>query len=124
MIKTLPLKGLKSYFALQAYAKIMLGLKMLPAYGKYHYTEFFEMVEAMPARDQEAIIREAVLLVDLEDFEIEALSRFCVDSNGVPYSKENLKNLDPNEIFEILITVCLEVAKIKPRLTTDEEKKN
>lgn len=123
-MKALPLKGLKSYFALQAYAKMLLGLKMLPLYAKYDFHEFYKMIEAMPPGDQEKVIREGVFLGEITDEEILALARFVADDNGVPYCEANMKNLSPDEIFEIAIVVCLEIAKIKPRLTTESEKKN
>lgn len=123
-MQVLPLKGLKSYFALQAYAKMLLGLKMLPMYGKYDFHEFYSMVEQMPPADQEKVIREGVFLGELTDEEILALAKFVADDNGVPYCDANMKKMGPDEIFEIAIAVCLEIAKIKPKLTTSSEKKN
>lgn len=123
-MQVLPLKGLKSYFALQAYAKMLLGLKMLPMYGSMQFEEFYKMVENMPPADQERMIREGVFLGEITDEEILSLARFCADANGVPYCEENMKSMGPDQIFEIAITVCLEIAKIKPRLTTPDEKKN
>lgn len=120
----LPLKGIKSYFALQAYAKMLLGLKMLPMYGKYDFHEFYEMIEKMPPEDQEKVIREGLFLGEVNDDELLALCRFVADENGVPFTNENMKNKGPEEIFEIAILVCLEIAKIKPKLTTESEKKN
>lgn len=123
-MKVLPLKGLKSYFALQAYAKMLLGLKMLPMYGRFDFAEFYKMIEDMPPQDQEKVIREGVFLGEITDEEMLALARFVTDENGVPYCAENMKALGPDEIFEIAIAVCLEIARIKPRLTTASEKKN
>jgi len=123
-MKVLELRGIKSYFALQAYGKLLLGLKMLPMHLGQGYSEFFKLVESMSPADQEKTIREGVFLVDLNQDEIEALARFCADTNGAPYSRESLKNLEPEKIFEIIVAVCLECAKIKPKLLTDAEKKN
>lgn len=123
-MKVQELKGIKSYFALQAYGKLLLGLKMLPMHLQHGYSDFFKLVESMTPADQEKIIREGVFLVDLNQDEIEALARFCEDSNGVPYTPENMKKLEPDKIFEIIVAVCLECAKIKPKLLTDSEKKN
>ena len=118
------LVGLKSLYALQAYGKIILGLKMLPMYMAHDYSEFFKKVEEMSPADQEKIIRQGVFLVDLEDEEVGNLVRFCKDANGVPYSVENMKKIKAETIYEILVTVCLEIAKIKPQLLTGDEKKN
>jgi hypothetical protein len=123
-MKTLELKGLKSYFALQAYGKLLLGLKMLPMYMGEDYVEFFKRIEAMSISDQENMIRQGSFLIDLTQDEIVSLARFVTDANGVPYGEENLKKLPPDEIFEIIVAVCLQCAKIKPKLTTDAEKKN
>lgn len=123
-IKVLPLKGVNSYFALQAYAKMLLGLFMLPTYAEKHdYHEFYEAIEKMPFPEQEKVIREGIFLGALERDEIMDLAQFASDVNGVPFSEENMKKLNPEEIFEILIVVCLECSKIKPRLITDTEKK-
>ncbi len=123
-MKTVELRGLKSYFALQAYGKLLLGLKMLPMYMGEDYSGFFKKIEAMPEKDQEKVIREAAFLVDLNSDEILSLAKFCQDNNGVAYSEENLRKLPPDQIFEIIVNVCMACARIKVRLTTDDEKKN
>jgi len=41
----------------------------------------------------------------------------------VPYTEENVKKLPPAEIHEIIVAVCMEIAKMKVRLTTNAEKK-
>jgi hypothetical protein len=123
-MKAIELRGLKSYFALQAYGKMLLGLKMLPMYMNLGYSEFYGVVDQMPESDQEKLIREGVFLVDLTDDEVMAFARFCVDANGVPFTNENIKKLAPDQIFEIIVTVCIACAKIKINLTTDYEKKN
>jgi len=124
MIKVLELRGLKSYFTLQAFGKMLLGLKMLPMYMTTPYGEFYELVDKMSEQDQEKLIREGVFMVDLNSDEIMAFMRFAQDKNGVPYSEENIKRLPPNEIYEIIVAVCKECAKIKVNLTTTDEKKN
>lgn len=123
-MKALPLFGLKSYFALQSYGKIILGLKMLPMYMKYEYVDFLKMVEAMNEKDQETVIRQGAFLVELLPDEIMNLSRLCADSNGVPYDETNMKKLSADQIHEIIVTVCMECIKIKPKLLSEDEKKN
>lgn len=118
------LKGYKAWKAFGVFHKLMLGLKMLPAYMGESYEEFYDRVAIMPAVDQEKLIREAAVFVDLELEELEAVVVFCQDANGVPYSKENLKNLKPNEVHEIIVAVCKEIAKIKVDFLTEAEKKN
>lgn len=123
MFKVLELSGMDSYFALQAYGKMLLGLKMLPAYMHLGYSEFYHDIEKMEPKDQEKMIREGVFMVNLDAEEIMAFIQFCVDKNGVPYKRENVKKLPPEQIFEMAVAVCIELAKIKVKLTTEDEKK-
>jgi hypothetical protein len=123
-MKVLELRGYKSLRALNVFHTLMLGLKMLPAYVGEAYEDFFARVSDMPPADQEKLIREAALFVELQKEEVEALVGFCADPNGVPYAASNLKNLGPKEIHEIIVAVCLEIAKIKIDLVSDAEKKN
>ena len=123
-MKTLELKGFKSLKALNVFHSLMLGLKMLPHYRNESYEEFFARVQEMPPLDQEKMIREAALFVNLERDEVEALTAFVADPNGVAYGPENLKSMTPDQIFEMIVAVCLEVAKIKIDFVTETEKKN
>lgn len=120
----LELKGIKSLRALNAFHTLMLGLKMLPAYMSETYEDFYAKVEEMPAKDQEKLIREAVLFVELQKEEVEAMACFCADKNGVPYTAENVKNLGPKDLVEIVVAVCIEISKIKIDFVSEKEKKN
>jgi hypothetical protein len=88
------------------------------------YEAFYARVSLMPPRDQEKLIREAALLVELKQEEVEAFACFAADPNGIPYDASNLKNLGPREIHEIIVAVCVEISKIKVDLISDGEKKN
>lgn len=123
-MKILDLKGYKSLRALNAFHTLMLGLKMLPAYMGEQYEDFYARIEEMPPADQEKMIREAVMFVELQKEEVEALAGFCADPNGVPYSAENLKSVGPDKIVEIVVAVCMKIAEIKIHLVTPAEKKN
>ena len=123
-MKVLELKGYKSLRAWNAYSVLMLGLKMLPAYQGLKYEDFFTTIDNMSPADQEKIIREAVNFVDLSQSEVESIIGFCADVNGIPYGPENMGNLNPLELREIIVAVCLKISKIKVELVTDEEKKN
>jgi hypothetical protein len=123
-VRVLELKGYKSLRALNAFHALMLGLKMLPAYAGEQYESFFARVEEMSPEEQEKIIREAVLFVELQKDEVEALITFCTDANGVPYSPENLKNLGPGELVECIVAVCKEIARININFVSEAEKKN
>lgn len=118
------LKGYKAWKAFGTFHKLMLGLKMLPAYMGESYEEFYDRVAIMNETDQEKLIREAAVFVDLEQDELESVLCFCSDPNGVPYTSENLKSLPPDQIHEIIVAVCKEIAKIKVDFLTEAEKKN
>lgn len=120
----LELRGFKSLRALNAFNTLMLGLKMLPAYMGESYEEFFDRVSKMEPADQEKLIREAVLFVELQKEEVEAMICFCADPNGVPYTVANMKTLGPKELHEAIVAVCKEIAKIKIDLVGESEKKN
>lgn len=124
MIQTKELKGLSSYSAMQVFYKLMIGLKMYAAYAHYTPEQFFDFISELSPENQDKIIREALLIVPMEREEMESLASFCCDSNGVPYRSENMKSLKPNQIFEILVKSCLELAKIKIDFITEDEKKN
>lgn len=123
-MKVLEIKGYKSLRALQARNTLMLGLKMLPSYRELTYEYFFGLIDAMTVTDQEKMVREAANFVELNKDEVEALISFCADKNGIPYGPENLNNLNPIEIREIIVQVCMAITKIKVDLVTDDEKKN
>lgn len=123
-MKVLELKGYKSLRALNAFHALMLGLKMLPSYHHYTYEDFFLVIQNMSEKEQENMIREAANFVELQKEEVEALISFSADANGVPYGPENLANLNPKEILEIIVAVCFKISQIKIDLVTKEEKKN
>lgn len=123
-MKVLELKGYKSLKALNAFHTLMLGLKMLPAYCGEAYEDFYARIELMSPASQEKMIREAALFVELQKEELEALLCFCTDKNGVPYGPENLKNLGPADLVEVIVSVCCEIAKIKINFVSEAEKKN
>lgn len=123
--KCLPLAGPKSHSALTAYQALLTGLRMVPEYYHLGQEEFNEMIEAMEPKDQLKVFISAARTVPLTDEELKALVCFCTDKNGVPYTKENIKNLGPSDFVEVIVTVCMEIAtNIHIDLITKEEKKN
>ncbi len=123
-MKVLELKGYKSLRAFNAFHSLMLGMKMLPMYMGESYEEFLGRVQEMPPEDQERVIREAALFVELQEEEVKAMVCFCTDKNGVPYGPENLRNLGPQDLVEIIVAVAQEIVKIKIDFVSDSEKKN
>jgi hypothetical protein len=124
-MKVRELRGIPAFHAFQAYQKIILGLKMLPAYASESFEEFYARVEKMPFRDQETLIREAVALgTRLDPEEVMDLLQFGEDANGVPWSSVNVKSLDVGGLHEAIVAVCCELAKVKIKLVSEAEKKN
>ncbi len=123
-MKILELKGYKSYMAFTAFHRLMLGLKMIPEYKLIGYEEFFNAVHKLTEPEQREMIKKASIFVTLERDEMESLISFGVDPNGVPYSKENIRDMSPDQMIDIVIAVCMEIAKIKIDFVTDAEKKN
>lgn len=123
-MKVRELKGFKSLKALNAFHALMLGLKMLPSYMGETYEEFFAKLEQLPENDQRKLIREAALFVELGEDEVEALVCFVEDANGIPYTRENLKTLGPDQLVDIIVEVCFKISQIKINLVSESEKKN
>lgn len=123
-MKVAELRGFKSLRAYNAFSTLILGLKMLPMYIAESYEEFLMRVQKMADDDKKRVIREAAMLVPLEQEEVDALLCFCTDSNNVPFSKENMKNLSADQIIEAIVAVCFEMSKIKVDFVTESEKKN
>lgn len=122
-MKVLPLKGYKSLKALNAFHTLLLGLKMLPAYAMEAYEDFYEGFSDKSDSEKEKFLREAVLFVPLQSDEVDALIAFCTDANGITYSDSNIKNLGPGEILECIVSVCMEIGRIKIDLVSQDEKK-
>lgn len=124
MIEVSPLVGLKALKAFQAFNRLLLGLKMLPAYIEEPYEQFYEAFLDKTDGEKETFLREALAFVDLEPFEVEAFASFAKDGNGIHYTPANLKNLKFDQIFEIVVAVGMEIGRIRVDLVSDSEKKN
>lgn len=122
-MKVLPLVGYKSLRALNAFSSLLLGLKMLPIYLGLGYVEFYASFKDKSDEEKESDLRQALAFVQLSQEEVEALASFATDSNGIAYTPVNLKTIGAEELFEILIAVCMEIGRIKVELVSEEEKK-
>lgn len=123
-MKILPLKGYKSLRALNGFHALLLGMKMLPAYILEDYESFYASFKDKTEAEKEKLIREALVFVQLAQDEVEALVSFATDKNGIAYSAVNVKNLDAGELHEVIVAVCMEIARIKIELVSESEKKN
>lgn len=115
--------GYKSLAALNVFNTLLLGLKMLPIYGDVDYVTFAESFKTKSDDEKESSLRQACSFVTLTEDEINTVASFCNDPNGVPYSKENIKNLSVKDIHEIVVAVCMEVGRIEINLLSEAEKK-
>lgn len=122
-MKVLELKGYKSLRALNAFNTLMLGLKMLPDYMGETYEAFLNRITQMPEGDQLKMIREAALFVELSPEEVEAIVSFCANKHGVPHEAATMKTLGPDEMIDMIVAVCGEIAKMKIDFVTPNEKK-
>ncbi len=118
------IKGIRSLRAFNVYNSLLLGIKMLPQYLKESYEEFYSRLKDMEPDDQAKIIREAAFFIEIQPEELEAMAIFCKDSNGVPISRENLKNFSPGDLIDMIEAVCTEISKFKIDLVSEAEKKN
>jgi len=123
-MKVLEICGSKGFSAFQSFNHLMLGLKMLPSYMAETYEEFLERIVLMDEANQRKIIREAAMFVKLDEEELKAIICFGTDKNGVPYTSENLKNLNPSQIIDIVTEVCFRVSQFKVTFISESEKKN
>lgn len=124
MVKLLPLKGTKALRTINVLSKLILGLKMQPAFLMVDLHEFYESFRTMTEVEKEKKLRLAIAFVDLTPEEVETMISFACDSNGIPYGPSNQGNLKPQELFEIILAVCLEIARIDIDLLKPQEKKN
>lgn len=123
MIKVLEIKGIKSLRAWNVFQQLMLGVSMLPENASKKAEVFYREVQEMDESQQDEIILKAINLVPVEVEDLQALFTFCADQNGVPFSSENIKNLKPSEMIEMIFLVCKEIAKCKMYFISQDEKK-
>lgn len=122
--KVLPLKDVKSLRALNAFQALIMGMKMIPGNAHLSFEELSTVVEAMEPKDQINFFTQAAKMVELSPEEVKAITCFCTDKNGIPYTAENVKNLKPNELVEVIVTVCMEILQnIHIDIITESEKK-
>jgi hypothetical protein len=124
MRTVIDLVGYESVKALNVYGALLIGGKNIPPYVDMPFPDYFEAIRTLPPADQENFFRVCVAVVPLEREEVEAITCFCLDANGVPYTRMQLKSMPLKDVFDIIISVCLEVAKFKIDFVSETEKKN
>lgn len=122
-MKVSTIAGPEGMKALTAFNALLFAYKGLPAYVHVPYVEFFESFKHKTDSEKETILREALSFYSLEHDEIRAIVSFGHDKNGIAYGETNVKNLSVEELFEIIIAVCMEIGKIHIDIVSEEEKK-
>ena len=122
--KVIELTGAKSLVAFNGFNSLLLGLKMLPDHIEKSYEEFHALFDEMSEADKERALSRAVAHIALTEDEVEAMVSFCCDANGVPYGKSNIKNLKLKDLHEVIISVAMEIGRIKVDILSEDEKKN
>lgn len=123
-MEVLELRGLESVWAFNAYQTLLRGLALEQACLGQDMETTFANFEGLDLAGKERELRRAFSMVNLEKEDMLNLLTFVADVNGIPYAKKNLKNLGPTELTEAMLAVCLKISEIKPRLATEEVKKN
>lgn len=115
MVNVEEIKGIKGLYGFKAMQTLLLSYYLLPEFKKKNqsYQDFLKEFSAMDETQKRDILNKALYFAGIDPKEIEALMCFCKDKNGISYSKANINNLTFEEIFEIIIEVCLEISKLK-----------
>ena len=115
MINPDNIKGIKGLYAFKALQTLLLSYFLLPEFKIQNekYDDFLRRFSEMDDGEKKEVLNKALYFAGIEPAEIEALICFASDSNGVPYCKNNINNLSVEQLFNLIIDVCLEVSKIK-----------
>lgn len=123
-MKPILLEGPNSLVALRVFTSLLLGLNMLPAYSEMSFEQFLNCIYDMSPTDQEKIFREALMHVPLDPQDILSLGEFILDANGVPYAVPQMKKMALDQMFELVVVSCKNVASMRIKMLTESEKKN
>ena len=120
----LTLTGIAGVRAFNVFHHVILGMKMLPINLEKGYEAFLGELHEKEDQERKKFFVSGLRFVPLEDSDIEAVLKFCLDSNGVPLCRANTKSMAAQTIIEHMADVFVEISKINVDLVTDEEKKN
>ena len=109
--------GAKAYHSALALVRSLYYIpKELDGVIIFHET-FKEMSDWFDGLDNENKRKYLRIAVEdgamLEEKEIESLFKFAKDENGVPLGKENINNLNPFEIHDLILDIACEILKTK-----------
>lgn len=108
------LRGIKSPAGFQVLYNLLIGFYTVPVFGENQsFDDFVRAFEKMPREKKREILAKAVCITPLKQEEYLNVVCFAKDENGIPYSSENVENLQYDEIMEIVIEVCLAYSECK-----------
>ncbi|MDR3050021.1 MAG: hypothetical protein LBV16_09375 [Elusimicrobiota bacterium] len=110
-IKIKEIKGNpKGVRALNVYCKLVIGLAMTYFNTEKTFEDFLKAFEEYDVEKRRKLLKFACLLVQLDADEVEALTRFAIDSaDNIAYENPMLANLKPSEIVSIMTEVVFRV---------------
>lgn len=122
--KVRELKGAKSLVAFNGFNTLLLALKMLPDHLEKTYDQFHAMFDELDDAGKVKALSRALAHVALTEDEVAAMVSFCSDSNGVPYGTANINTLKLEELHAVILSVAMEISRIKVDILSEDEKKN
>ena len=111
MINGNDIKGIKGLLAFKALHTLLFGYYVLPEYRKKDetYKDFLQRFANISEEEKREILNIGLYFTGIPQQEIIDLICFCRDKNGIPYSAANVNNLTIDELFRLIVEVCLEV---------------
>lgn len=108
------LRGIKSPAGFQVLYTLLIGYYSVPTFGANpDFNEFVKGFEKASREERMEILKKAVCITPLKEEEYMNVLCFCKDANGIPYSSENIENLEYTEIMEKVVEVCLAYSDCK-----------
>ncbi len=112
-VELLPLKGIRSIRAYNAYHKILTMLFNMPAYA--YLKDFNEFMEEFHKLEdgKRSMLKEGLSIVELTDDEHLNLLAFCKDANGISVNHTNHLNYSHAVLLEMELEVLVEISNTK-----------
>jgi hypothetical protein len=110
-MKIKEIKGQRGVRAFNIYSKLVIGIGMTYFNHEKNFEEFLKSFEGYEIEKKRQLLKWACLMVQLDDDEIEALTRFVADDDGIAYEKPALAQLKPSEIVNMMVEVALKISE-------------
>jgi hypothetical protein len=120
-VKVKELKGLRALRAYLIYQKLIICLGLTVFNPEKDSGTLLLKFGDYDLQKRKELLTKACSVVPLEDDEVEALTRFAVDENGIAFEKPALANLKPNEIIDLMVAVCMKLDAIECYSLNDDD---